>query len=289
MDMPTTESQIFHYRTSKQVQGLFPGAHAGQMVGTGQLFKKHEPLIARPDPKRIDLRNSVLDPFEQYKVKVFQQPSQLSLYLIADLSASMNYAGSFDKRKMIIDCLNAIYESARYSDDRFGFVGCRDAIQPDFLMPVSNCSYGRIQQIKTQLREKPLNGTANSLANAGQFIPNQPALIFICSDFYLPDSVIRQLFQSLNQHMIIPLVIWDKNEWHQLPNWGSVRLFDHEAQTYRSLLLRPSLKQKLITHFQNRQQKLTTLMRAFGSEPLFLDQDFSPQLLTQYFQQLAIH
>ncbi len=54
----TQAIESFHYRLAHPGYSVFPGAHPGQMVGSGQLFKRHEPLLASPDPRRIDLRAS---------------------------------------------------------------------------------------------------------------------------------------------------------------------------------------------------------------------------------------
>ena len=45
----TQPPQLFHYRIAAPSPRVFPGSHPGRMVASGQLFQRHEPLIASPD------------------------------------------------------------------------------------------------------------------------------------------------------------------------------------------------------------------------------------------------
>jgi len=112
-------TQIFQYRLATPSSRVYPGAHVGRMVSSGHLFKQHEPLIAHPDPRRIDLRASVLDVFGQYRVRVYQQHSLIDVLLLADLSASMS-----QNKALLLACLDSIAESAFSYGDRFSFMAC---------------------------------------------------------------------------------------------------------------------------------------------------------------------
>jgi len=282
------KNQLFNYRVSARVYSAFPGAHAGQIVGTGHLFKRHMPLIARPDPRRIDLRASVLDPFEQYKVRVFQQPSQLTVYLIADLSASMSFHGNSSKQQVIADCLVSVAESAAYAGDRFGFIGCSDSRESSYVIEPQLTSPGRFRQLAGKLCQSPLQGRADELQRVAAYLPRQPALVFLLSDFYLSVARIEQLAHSLQQHFIVPLVLWDKQEYAGLPEWGSMRLQDMETGRQRTLFLRPALKQKIISAFLQRKKELQQLFRRFGYEPLFLEDGYHAPAMEQYFSQYLV-
>jgi uncharacterized protein (DUF58 family) len=283
--MKNSEPQHFHYRVSAKVRSVYPGAHVGQMVGAGQLFKRHVPLMANPDPRRIDLRASVLDPFNQFNVRVFQQASQLTVYLVADLSASMSFQGDTSKRQVLADCLLSIAESARQAGDRFGFLGCADSLEGRFIVTPAGNSPGRIRQLADALQASPWQGRATGLALASRHLPSQSALVFLLSDFYLPMEQINKVLQTLSHHFVVPLVLWDKQEYDNLPAWGSVRLSDMESGKQRTLLLRPALKQKIIKAFNHRKKRLLQVFRSFGCEPVFLEDGYRAVQLTQYFLQ----
>ncbi len=280
------ENNIFHYRKASQYN-VFPGAHAGKVVGSGLLFKQHRPLVAAPDPRHIDLRASMLNPFSQYQVKSFQQQSRLDVFLLADLSASMGYQGHYNKQQAIIDCLLSIAKSTHIVGDRFGFIGCGEKIDTQLLISPANLQHGRVAKIAKHIQATTLTGQADSLLQAADYLPNSSALVFLLSDFYMPDKIIQQQMQRLNKHTVIPLVLWDKKESNDLPRWGIVKFADMEQGKTRTLWMRPSLKNKIHTAFKQRKQQLQHCFRRFGCEPLFLDQGYSAALINQYFLQLT--
>ncbi len=280
------ENNIFYYRKSAQYN-VFPGAHTGKTVGNGLLFKQHKPLIAAPDPRHIDLRASMLNPFSQYQVKSFQQQSRLNVFLLADLSASMGYQGQYHKQQAVIDCLLSIAKSTHLIGDRFGFVGCSDQLKSPLLISPATLQQGRANEIAKQLKSTVLSGQASGLLQAADYLPDSSALVFLLSDFYMPESFIEQQMQRLNKHTVIPLVLWDKKESSDLPRWGIVKLTDMEQGKTRTLWMRPSLKTKIQLAFKQKQQQLQHCFRRFGCEPIFMEQGYSASLINQYFLQIT--
>lgn len=82
-----------HYKVSWRATGSYPGHHSSRQKGSGLQFCIHVPLIDAPDPRRFDIRASLRDPFQQVRVRVYLQTSSIPVYVIADLSASMNFKG----------------------------------------------------------------------------------------------------------------------------------------------------------------------------------------------------
>ncbi len=280
------QSQIepFHYRIAKPGYSVFPGAHPGQAVASGQLFKRHEPLLASPDPRRIDLRASVLDPFNHYRVRVFQQHSPLTVYLLADLSASMGYQGQQDKRQVIADFVSGTALAAQQVGDPLGFIGCAEAIARQWIVPAGPAA-GRFQILAQQLRQARLQGSAQALLKVAPLLPARRSLVFLLSDFHFELTQLARLMQSLSRHAVVPLVLWDAAECIDLPEWGLIRLQDSESRAGRLLWMRPKLKEKIQQAFTDRQASLRQQFRAFGAEPLFFSQGYQAERLTRYFQQ----
>jgi len=280
------ENNIFYYRRAAQYN-VFPGAHVGKTVGNGLLFKHHKPLVSAPDPRHIDLRASMLNPFSQYQVKSFQQQSRLDVFLLADLSASMGYQGHYNKQHALVDCLLSIAKSAHAAGDRFGFVGCGQAVDTQLLISPANLQQGRVNEIAKRIQKTVFTGQADSLLQAADYLPNSSALVFLLSDFYMPIKIIQQQMQRLNKHIVIPLVLWDKKESGDLPRWGLVKFSDLEQGQTRTLWMRPSLKNKIQSAFRLRKQQLQHCFRSFGCEPLFMDQGYRAESISQYFLQLT--
>ena len=274
-------TETLFYRLPWKSNAVYPGGHPGQMVGAGQLLKRHEPLIASPDPRRLDLRASVLDPFGAYRVRVYQQQSTVNVYVIADMSASMGYG---DKPQSVLQFLFTVANSALGYGDKFGFIGCTERIEQRWLLPA--CQHlGRVSLLVKQLERHTFIGTANGLQNAAAFLPAGRSLVFLLSDCHFPLLQLRELLGSLQGHDVIPIVLWSQDEYATLPNWGLIAFQDMENNKTRTLLMRPALRQKIMAAYQQRQQDLKNTFRAFGSEPFFITEQYSTHAINRYLQQ----
>ncbi len=278
--------ETFTYRKSAQYS-VFPGAHQGTVAGAGMLFKHHRGLNSAADIRHIDLKASVLNPFSQFQIKAFQQLSRLDVYLIADLSASMAYQGKYNKKQAVVDCLLSVAASAHAIGDRFGFVGCGKTIDSQTLISPASLQFGRVVEMVKKLRLIQLEGRAESLLQSADFLPEKPGLVFLISDFYLPDTIIIHLLQRLHHHVVVPLVIWDEQEMSDLPAWGIVKFADMEQRKSRTLFMRPALREKIKSAFLQRRRSLTRTFRRFGNEPVFFEQGYHAELLERYFLQFT--
>lgn len=274
--------QTFSYRLARPGYSVFPGAHPGEMVGSGQLFKRHESLLASPDPQRIDLRASLLDPFGGYRVRVFQQHSKLNVYAVADLSASMGSTGIQDKRQTLAELVLSIAESVRQAGDSFGFIGCgerlddRDRLPAGAPMPV-------VRRLTDRLRSQAPQVGSAALAHVGPLLSTRRSLVFLISDCHFSLGNLPAILQPLSRHAVVPLVLWQAAETAGLPDWGLVRFQDAENRRSRTMLMRPDLKQRIADSFTARRQQLRQGFRRFGMEPLFLTGPYRAELLTAYF------
>lgn len=269
------------YRLPWQTVSVHPGAHPGQMIGAGHLFKRHEPLVASPDPRRIDLRATVLDPFSGYRVRVYQQPSTVNVYLIADLSASMSHAS---KKPALIRFLLTAAHSAFSYGDRFGFIGCEGNVIRPWLIP-SCQQLGPVTALAEQLEASRFVGAAEGLLQASAYLPSSRSLVFLLSDCHFPLQQLRAVLATLQLHDVIPLVLWDQEEHTRLPDWGLVSFQDMENHARRTLLMRPALRRKIIDGYQRRQHELRRCFRSFGKEPLFIAENYTTQSINRYLQQ----
>ncbi|MFI3199035.1 MAG: MxaS protein [Methylococcaceae bacterium] len=274
-------TETLFYRLPWQASAVYPGAHPGQMVGAGHLFKRHEPLIASPDPRRLDLRASVLDPFGGYRVRVYQQQSSVNVYVLADMSASMGYG---DKQQTLIQFLMTAANSVLSYGDKFGFIGCADGIDKRWLLSACQQS-GRVDELVKRLKNHRYAGSSNGLKNAAAMMPGKRSLVFLLSDCHFPLTQLRDLLGSLQGHDVIPLILWNQYEYASLPDWGMISFKDMENKATRTLFMRPALRQKIMAAYQQRQHDLKHIFRTFGNEPLFITEAYNTQTVNRYLQQ----
>lgn len=282
-----TRIESFHYRLAHPGFCAIPGAHPGQMVGSGQLFKRHESLLASPDPRRLDLRASLLDPFNNYRVKVFQQHSRIEVFVIADLSASMSFSGERSKLRTVADFLVSAAQSAFESGDGFGFIGCGNGIDRQWLFP-KGLRMGRVFELAESLANCKTGQGGTDLQKIEAFLPLRRSLIFLVSDFHFDLSTMSRLGRLFGRHAVVPLVLWDKAEYAELPDWGLVKFQDAENRRTRTLLMRPAMKRRIIAAFDERRHLLRHCFRSNGAEPLFIEGRYRASALTNYFLQRAV-
>lgn len=262
------------------------GVHRGLMAGSGQLFTRHDSLLARPDPRRLDLRASVLDPFGNYRVKVFHQHTQLPVVLIAELSASMAYQGKHSRQQALTDFVLSAALSAAQIGDSFTFIGCGKKLELQWLL-AANRSVGSAMELAQRLTKATFTSQAESLWQLSPVLPSNRSLLFLASDFYMPLGKVSALMAQLTQHIVVPVVFWDETEYQEIPDWGIVKLKDLESGKTKTLFLRPNYKRRIIEAYAQRKLELQNAFRAFGVEPFFMIDSFKAQRLTAYFQMLA--
>ena len=276
--------QEFHYRIAWRVRGHYPGYHRSTTGGGGFEFHSHAPLLAVADPRRLDVRASLRDPFGEWVVRVHHQRSAVPVYVLADLSASMAFRGQHPKLDVLADLVNAAGYSAGRTGDPFGFIGCDEHVRADLLLP-STRMRGAAAVLAQRLREfRPTGASAHGLLEASRYLGRPRALVLLVSDFHFPLALTRELCDRLGRHDVVPIVLWDALE-AQGPGVGTglVRLRDSESGAERTLVMRASLRARLTEAYAKRRQDLRQALHGLGREPLFLAGGFNADALTQYF------
>ena len=137
----------FHYKVPWRAKGLHPGHHRGSVPNGGVEFRGHASLLDKPDPRRLDFRAMLKDPFEQMVVKVYQQKTAIPVYAVVDLSASMGRQNGNRKLNIVADFVASLGYSAYRTGDAFGFIGCDTRVRSEFFQPsdtpeVDGCGVG---------------------------------------------------------------------------------------------------------------------------------------------------
>jgi uncharacterized protein (DUF58 family) len=229
----------------------------------------------------------MLNPFGDFKVRLYQQPSMLDVYMLADLSASMAYQGQYPKPQIIAEALRSIAASVASAGDSFGFLGCGSNIDARWRKPASR-DISTIESLAISLRTASYQGGNAGLLQAPEYLPKRRALVFLLSDFHIPLKRLAQLLLALSGHDVVPLVVWSQAEYANLPQWGLLNYQDMELGVSRTLLMRPALKQKIQQAFAQRRAQLQSCFRRLGSEPIFITKSYQAGQLAQYFQRRMV-
>ena len=273
----------FHYEVGWRSSGAHPGPHQGRTLGGGYDFAGSVPFSTSPNPRSLDLRASLQNPFGELAVRTYHQRSSIPVLVVADLSASMSYVGVSCKRQLLADFASAVAYSVEYHGDRFGFIGCESRIRDDVGLPLR--FHGNAAAL---LHDKLLNIRVDGGSHAGlmQVAPHlgrQRCLIFLVSDFHYPLTDLDAILCGLVRHDVVPVVLWDSAESEILPKWGLVLVEDPETGQRRRLLMRPWLRSQFSKHFSDRRQQLVQHCRRWGRSPFFIQDRFDADALTDYF------
>lgn len=279
----------FVYRSGHPALGHFPGHHRSRLGDSGQEFRSHVPLQDAPDARRLDLLASLRDPFGQWLVRLSSERKAIPVYAVADLSGSMGYVGERRRLDVLADFTEALAWSAWRTGDAFGFVGCDDRVRRDWFMPLVRSRGAGIDLARRLRALDPEGRGAAGLADAHRMLRRQRSLVFLMSDFHLPIPDLDRVLDSLSQHEVVPVLIWDRAEFEspQARAVGPGRLahvVDVEDGRRRLLWLRPALDARWAQQLDARQQALDALFRRHRLRPLRVLDGFDADAVTAHFQ-----
>lgn len=256
------------YRVAWKALSSRPGAHRSRNWGTGGNFRDLVPFMRAPEPRRIDLRQSLRDPWQGLHVRRFEQSSILDVVLLADMSGSMGFKGNSTKLSVLAELSEVLARSARRIGDRFGMIACDDRIIDELSVRMTRSRGGEPEMIERILRYTPRQARATGLIEAARSLAGRRRLVLIVSDFRLPEAELVALFDILSPHDVIPVVLKDSAETDDLPSWGFIELNDLESGRTRMVFMRPSLKDRLKREEQARADMLRRLFSTYAREPV---------------------
>lgn len=285
--MLPSQAKEFSYHIGWRSRGRHPGRHSSIQTGLGMEFRGHAPLIAYPDPRRIDLRQTLRDPFEQIFVRLFNQKSSIPVYVVCDLSGSMGFAGERSKLELAAEISASAAYSAYRVNDPFGFVGFDDRIREDWLFTSTTKVHGAFELAERLRLYKPAGGGAAGLLDADRFLSRERALVFLISDFHMPSDTLEQALSGLMRHHVVPVVLWDGAEYRKLPEFGIASVTDCETGARRTLFLRKGYRERIAQVFAERRDMLRKLFMRYDMPPFFVEETFSADDMTEYFYQFV--
>lgn len=285
--MTTTRAKEFSYQAGWRSRGRHPGRHASAQRGLGMEFRGHAPLIAYPDPRRIDLRQTLRDPFEQVWVRIFNQKSAIPVFVVCDLSGSMGFSGQMRKLEIAANIAASAAWSAYRVNDPFGFIGFDETVREDWLFASTTKVHGAFELTERLAAYHPGHVGAQGLEQVSRFLSRERALVLLVSDFHLPLDTLEASLGTFIRHHVVPLVLWDAAEYRSLPEFGIASVTDSESGARRTLFLRKHLRERILEAFQQRREALRRVFMSLDMPPLFIEQGFEADDLTEYFYQFV--
>jgi uncharacterized protein (DUF58 family) len=272
-----------HYRVASPAHGHFPGHHRSPRGDSGLEFRGHASLLDAPDPRRLDLHASLRDPFGDWRVRLYSQRKSVPVVVVADLSASMGFAGRTPKLEVLADLVESLAWSAWRTGDSFGFVGCDSGVRPDLFQPQTRTRGAGIEIARGLRALHPQGRDARGLLDAPRQLGRHRALLFLVSDFHLPMELITAVLDGLSLHEVVPVVLWDPLEFGLSAPRGLAQVIDPESGHQRLVWWRPALRARWEAAHAERRETLLQLFRACRLKPLFVEGEYDAEAVTRHF------
>lgn len=277
--------QLIHYRINWKPGGNVPGARRGLAAGTGEQLRALVMLRDNPDPRRLDLRASLRDPFGRLWVKDFYLNTAFKVMVLLDVSASMAYAGQNERMRVARDIAEQLAISAYRSGDAFGVFSANGEILKSGVLPagVNRSSWLWVRRKLGALM--PFGDSAAGLLRLVPQLPQRRSLVFVVSDFRWPAGRLEQLFRSLAHHDVVPVLLQDPAEMSALPQRGFAALRDMESGRTRFVWMRAALREKIEAARLRHVRAVQKASRRFGFVPFVVNGAFDPARMNQYFME----
>jgi hypothetical protein len=276
-------AQAFHYRMPHRVGGHRPGSHRGSSLGAGQEFVSHMNLYERPDPRRLDLRASVRNLRQEWLVRISRQRVGVSVQLVVDVSASMDFGARTSKLHVAADFIEALGYSTFRAGDALGMVAFDAEDRTDLFVPaLLNRGMGEVMaDMIRRCRTGP--GSIGGLEDAIERLTGRPGLVFLVSDFHWPLDRLGSVLDSLAHTFVVPMIIWDRAEIDPPKRDAIAALHDAESGAHRTLWMRPKLRAQWREGVAQRRLELDRFFASRSIRPFYVTGTFDSDALSKYF------
>lgn len=255
------------YQIIWRSRALQQGAHRSTQSGAGGLFRDLATLLEHRDPRRIDLRQTLRDPFGTLHVRRFEERSQIGVTLLLDVSGSMGFHGAARKMALAADLAQVFAAAARRAGDTFALYAADDQVHDALSVPPTRSRTGEETMLAALRAYVPKQKGASGLVEAAGKIGRKRSLVVIVSDFLLSEVQLEALFAALSGHDVIPIRVADTRESAALPSWGLFELADLETGRRRLVVMRPALKAEWQRRIEARRAFFRSLAARHGREP----------------------
>ena len=241
-------------------------------------------LYDRPDPRRLDLRASLREVRGDWLVRVNRQRVSVPVYVIADVSASMNFGFPKSKLHVVADFVTALGHSAFRVGDALGMLAFDTHERSDLFVPAL-LSRGVGEMMSSMLTgyEGTAGSSSDGLQEAAMHVAGRNGLIFIASDFHWPLDRLGDVLDLLAHSYVVPLVVWDPAETQPPRQDGLMPLRDVESGSRSTVWLRPGMRARWQDAVERRRAEINGLFAACGIRPFYVGGEFDSEALSHYF------
>jgi len=256
------ELDRFNVVVKKRVLSRYQGERASHAEGQGLVFADYKDYVPGDDFRTVDWQ--VYARTDKFFVKRFEEERNMTVHIIVDASASMDYGRritKFDYAGMI--GLGFAYMALK-NNEKFNFSTFSEGL--NYLK--ARKGWNQLMNILAILEKLKVTGKSAFTKSFDEYkkYMRSKSFVVIISDFLYDIEEIKAALSRFTKHEVIVIQVLDPEE-RRLALYGDVVLEDSEVHTK----LRTFISNRLISNYRN---KIETHIRAIKDTCEHFDYDF---------------
>ena len=270
-------------RTRKRTENTLMGQYHSAFKGQGMTFSEVRPYQFGDEIRRIDWNKTAR--FKEPYVKVMEEERELTMMLLVDISASMNYGTKIQlKRELVAEISASLGFSAAGNNDKVGLILFADKVYK--VIPPQKGRKHILAIISTILTSDYVQAETNidAALEYMMHVFKKKSLAFLFSDF--ADEFDEKLLKiASKKHQLLGLRVFDEKD-NEIPDVGYA--FFRDIETGKQIWVNTSNQRWRYNYAEAQKQKIRHLKEAFEkSSASFVevkaDEDYT-KILYNYFQ-----
>ncbi|MCW4450880.1 MULTISPECIES: DUF58 domain-containing protein [Chryseobacterium group] len=213
-------------RTKKKSEATLMGQYHSAFKGQGMTFSEVRPYQFGDEIRRIDWNKTAR--FREPFVKVMEEERELTLMLLVDISASMDYGTKTQlKREFVAEIAASLGFSAAGNNDKVGLILFADKVYK-VIPPQKGRKH--ILAIISNILTADYVPADSKIDGALQYMMNifkKKSLVFMFSDFE-DDYDLKVLRVAARKHQLLGMRIYDEKD-SEIPDIGYALFQDSET------------------------------------------------------------
>ncbi|MBC7397698.1 MAG: DUF58 domain-containing protein [Bdellovibrionales bacterium] len=265
--------------TRRMMDDLMGGGYKSHFKGQGMQFSEHRQYTPGDDIRHLDWKVSARS--REPLIKQYEEERELNVFIIADLSASLEFGSKNQTKKDLVAELGAmIAYAASNSGDKVGVLFVTDRVEKVIELKKGRNHVLRIIHDLLSFPTRPGGTALKKAMEETRRMMKHSGIVFILSDFKA-DGFEAALRQLSRKHDVVAVKIEDPSE-KSLPALGMLRIEDPE--TGQEMDLNPahySLQNAFQSYQKLSDQKLKQLFNLARVEvlPISTQEDHAERLL----------
>ena len=214
-------------KTRALSNNIFAGEYHSAFKGRGMSFAEVREYQPGDDVRDIDWNVSAR--FDRTYVKVYEEERELTVMLLIDISASLEFGSSeLSQREQLTEIAATLAFSAMRNNDKIGALFFSDNVE--LYIPPAKGKGHILRIIRELLTISPKGRGTNIGAGLEYFlrVMRKKSVAFLMSDFLNQEDYTTLLKRANQKHDLVAVQVYDERMTH-LPNVGWMKLEDAET------------------------------------------------------------